>query len=369
MNFLITGGDGFIGSHNADFLLNKYPESKVVLIDNISRTHGMNSSFLIKKHGKERVKLVVADVRHLNDIKPYFKDVDRVYHAAAQVTMTDSLKRPLWDYAINSTGTLNVLESVRLNCPDAPIVYCSTNKVYGDILKLDGNKKYKFNQEKDFKAEGERYVYSDSSIKGITEDDFFVGPESANCPYGSSKMAGELWMRNYFDSYGIKTVRARMSCIYGTRQFGCEDQGWLSWFAIRALLGKNVIFYGDGKQVRDALFASDQARAFDLLATTKKCYGNVFNLGGGPDNTISLIELVNLIQELIGKKSEVCFSKWRHGDQKVYISDISKIKQFTGFEPKIGIREGVRKLLEWTQDNLDKIVEVSGDKVTKTLTA
>jgi len=244
MRFLITGGDGFLGSHNAEYLLEKYPHSEVILIDNLSRTHGYNSSYLINKYGSKRVKLVVADIRNLNDIRDHFKGVDRVYHMAAQVTMTQSLKRPLWDYDINSTGTMNVLESVRINCPDAPVVYCSTNKVYGDLLKIneDGSLR-KFDQDKDFVKNETRYVYADKSLKGVSENKFYVGPEAANCPYGSSKMAGELWMKNYHDSYGIKTVRARMSCIYGTRQFGIEDQGWLSWFVIRALLGKNIIFY------------------------------------------------------------------------------------------------------------------------------
>lgn len=367
MKFLITGGDGFLGSHNAEFLLEKYPGSDVVLIDNLSRTHGLNSSYLIGKYGK-RVKLVVADVRELDDIKPFFKDVDRVYHMAAQVTMTDSLKNPVWDYHINSTGSMNVLESVRLMCPDAPVVYCSTNKVYGDIVRIESGPKYrKFDQSRDFKPVGDRYAYADNSIKGVTEEGFHVGPEASNCPYGASKMAGELWMKNYHDSYGIKTVRARMSCIYGTRQFGCEDQGWLSWFAIRALLGKNVVFYGDGMQVRDALFCTDHARAFDLLASTKKCYGEAFNLGGGPENTVSLRELVGIIHDLTGKKSAILTADWRHGDQKVYVSDISKIKEFTGFVPRVTIRDGVKQLIGWTSEHLEDIKRVSGELVTRDL--
>ncbi len=368
MKILITGGDGFLGSHNAEYLLNKYPDSEVILLDNLSRTHGYNSSYLIKKYGNKRVKLVVADIRNLNDIKPHFKGVDRVYHMAAQVTMTDSLKRPLWDYNINSTGTMNVLESVRINCPDSPVVYCSTNKVYGDILEIqDDFSLKKFNQDTDFIKKNERYVYANENLKGISENKFHVGPESANCPYGASKLAGELWMKNYYDSYGIKTVRARMSCIYGTRQFGMEDQGWLSWFVIRALLGKNIIFYGDGFQVRDVLYCTDHARAFDLLASTPKCYGEAFNLGGGPDNTISLVELVNLIEELSGKRSNILYSDWRHGDQKVYISDISKINEYTNFKPLVTVREGVSKLINWTKNHLNEIVNISGNIVTRTL--
>ncbi|MBD3312062.1 NAD-dependent epimerase/dehydratase family protein, partial [archaeon] len=361
MRFLITGGDGFIGSHNAEYLLEEYPDSEVVIIDNLSRTQGLNSSYLINKFGKDRVKLAVADIRELSDIKQYFKDIDRVYHTAAQVAMTDSLDRPLWDYHINSTGTMNVLESVRKHCPEAPVIYCSTNKVYGDILKIvadNGVKLAKFDQDNDFIKKGSRYVYADKGIKGVVENDFHVGPEAANCPYGSSKMAGELWMKNYHDSYGIKTVRARMSCIYGIRQFGCEDQGWLSWFTIRTLLDKNIVFYGDGMQVRDALFCTDHARAFDLMAKTPECYGEVFNLGGGPANTISLRELIDLIQDLTGKKSEIIYSDWRHGDQKVYVSDISKLKRLTGFNPEVSVKQGVKKLINWTRDNLDDIIRV-----------
>nr|MDO8115660.1 GDP-mannose 4,6-dehydratase [Candidatus Sigynarchaeota archaeon] len=368
---LITGGDGFLGSQNAEFILEKYPDSEVVLIDDLSRANGENAKYLREKY-KQRVTLVVQDVRNLEKIKDHFTDVDRVYHMAAQVTMTKSMDDPMFDYQVNSTGTMNVLEAVRLKCPEAPVVYCSTNKVYGDILAVrdigKGNVRLeKIDQEKDIVPEKDRYVYADRFTRGVTEDGFHVGPEAANCPYGSSKMAGELWMKNYADSFGIKTVRARMSCIYGTRQFGNEDQGWLSWFTIRTLLGKNIVIYGDGMQVRDALFATDHARAFDLLATTQKCHGGAFNLGGGPENTISLKELLALIEAMTGKRSPVKYAGWRHGDQKVYISNIDKMKAFTGFVPQVTIREGLQRMIEWTQDNLKTIMRIAGDLVLRDL--
>ncbi|HME54880.1 MAG TPA: NAD-dependent epimerase/dehydratase family protein [Candidatus Lokiarchaeia archaeon] len=371
MKIVITGGDGFVGSHNAEFVLEKYEDSEVILVDNLSRAHGENYGYLKDKFG-DRVTLLEEDVRHLDTIKDAFVDADRVYHMAAQVTMTKSIDDPVYDYEVNSTGTFNVLESMRLKCPDAPIVYCSTNKVYGDLLRVvrgnDGAIRLeKLDGDTDIEVKDNRYTYRDPDITGVIEEGFHVGPEAANCPYGASKMAGELWMKNFHDTYGMKTVRARMSCIYGTRQYGNEDQGWLSWFAIRAILGKNIVIYGDGMQVRDVLFCIDHARAFDLLATTPACYGEAFNLGGGPDNTLTLLDLIELIDEFTGKRSPVKYDAWRHGDQKVYISNIDKIKAVTGFVPEVKPREGVRQLLEWTGDNIDKIVDVSKEQVTRDL--
>jgi CDP-paratose 2-epimerase len=370
MKVVISGGDGFIGSHNAEFVLEKYEDAEVTLIDDLSRAHGENYKYLSEKFG-DRVTLLETDVRDLEAIKDAFVGADRVYHMAAQVTITKSIDDPVYDYSVNSTGTFNVLESMRLGCPDAPIVYCSTNKVYGDLLQFvpgeNGEVHLKKLEESDIEIRDDRYAYKDPAITGITEEGFHVGPEAANCPYGASKMAGELWLKDFHDTYGMKTVRARMSCIYGTRQYGNEDQGWLSWFAIRAILGKNIVIYGDGMQVRDALFCTDQARAFDLLATTPACYGEAFNLGGGPDNTINLLELIELIDEYTGKRSPLKYSDWRHGDQKIYVSNIDKIKAVTGFVPEVDTREGVRRLVEWTADNIDRIVEVSQDIVTRDL--
>ncbi len=355
MRILIVGGDGFVAFHNTKYLLERGIADEIILLDNQSRAGGRNISYLQTEFGEDKVINVKADIRDLSEIIPYFKDVDRVYHTAAQVTMTKSLENPVWDYGINSTGTINVLEAVRLKCSDAPVIYCSTNKVYGDIIKVDAHRKF---NNSDYVVRNNKYTYSDELIEGITENGFHVGPEAANCPYGTSKMMGELSMRNYFDSYGIKTVRARMSCIYGTHQYGCEDQGWLSWFTIRTLLDEPITIFGDGMQVRDVLYGSDHARAFDLMAATPKCYGGAFNLGGGHDNTLSLLELLDLIEQFTGKRTDIKYSDWRHGDQRVYISDIMKLKEYTGWEPEVSVHDGVKKLIDWTAGNIKEIKKV-----------
>ena len=332
MKVVVTGGAGFIGSHLCELAFKKGHD--ITVIDNITRT-SFNLEYLKKNCPK--INFVKADVRNLDSFKDSFKDADIVFHTAGQVAVTTSITNPALDYSINSTGTFNVCEAARLSNKKPVIVFCSTNKVYGD-LEIPVVEKEK------------RYEYRD--IKGVSEK-FEVSPETSNCPYGCTKINAENILVSYFHTYGIPTVRARMSCIYGTRQFGIEDQGWISWFAIRTLLKKPLTIYGDGKQVRDILFVKDHANAFFKLAENfKKTQGQAFNLGGGPENTISLIELLELLNELTGIKTEIKFDNQRQGDQKVYISDTSKIKNTVDWKPEVNVREGVKQLVDWTRENI-----------------
>ncbi|MDD5111134.1 MAG: GDP-mannose 4,6-dehydratase [Candidatus Altiarchaeota archaeon] len=324
---LITGGAGFIGSHLAEHSLKKGRE--VVVVDNLRRT-GFNIKYLKEKY--KGLEFVMGDVSNPEVFEGLMDDIDLVYHCAAQVAVTTSLVSPRLDYETNADGTFNLCEALRKSKSEAPIVYCSTNKVYGDLELpvVKGKTRYRY-----------------KGIKGIGES----YPLETNCPYGGSKIIGEYILDTFNHSFGLKSVKARMSCIYGTRQFGNEDQGWVAWFTIAALLGKPITIYGDGKQVRDILYISDQNEAFELLARKiKRTSGQAYNLGGGPDNTVSLFELLETIEELTGRRSEVSHGDWRMGDQKVYVTDVSKIKRL-GWKPKVGCRDGVEKLVEWTNNN------------------
>jgi len=324
---LITGGGGFIGSHLAEYSLKKGRE--VTVVDNLSRT-GYNIRYLKEKYPK--LKFIKGDVSNPKVFQGITDDVDLVYHCAAQVAVTTSLTNPRLDYETNADGTFNLCESLRKSKSDAPIVFCSTNKVYGDLELpvVEGKTRYKYKE-----------------IVGIDES----YPLETNCPYGGSKIMAEYILDTFYHSFGLKSVKARMSCIYGTRQFGNEDQGWIAWFTIAALLGKQIIIYGDGKQVRDVLYIADQNEAFELLAKKiNQTKGKGYNLGGGPENTTSLFELLDLIDELTGKRSKLKYDSWRMGDQKVYITDIKKIESL-GWKPKVDIKQGVEKLVEWTRAN------------------
>lgn len=325
---LITGGAGFIGSHLAEYSLKKGRE--VTIIDNLSRT-GYNIKYLQENY--KNLKFVQGDIRDSKVFNGLMDDIDLIYHCAAQVAVTTSLENPRLDYESNADGTFNLCESLRSSKSDAPVVFCSTNKVYGDLnLRI--------------LEKGSRYEYRD--IQGIDE----TYPLETNCPYGGSKIISEWILDTFHKSFGIKSTKARMSCIYGTRQFGNEDQGWVAWFTIATILGKKITIYGDGKQVRDILYITDQNNAFESLAKNiNKTNGKSYSLGGGPKNTISLSELLNLINELTGKRSEIIRDNWRIGDQKVYVSDISKIRKEVGWEPAVGVKEGIKNLVEWITKN------------------
>ena len=226
-----------------------------------------------------------------------------------------------------------MLECVRKYCPNCILLYSSTNKVYGE---------FKF----EVKEEEFRYIYS--NIIGINEEqnlDF-------HSPYGCSKGSADQYIRDYHRIYGLKTVVLRQSCIYGQNQFGIEDQGWVAWFSIAGFFDKKFTIYGNGKQVRDVLYIQDLTELYlSVINNIDICKGKVYNIGGGPNNTMSLLELIKLIENKLDKKLNYDFSDWRPGDQKIYISDINKIKSDINWEPKINIENGIESMINWISNN------------------
>jgi CDP-paratose 2-epimerase len=329
---LITGGAGFVGSNLAHRLLSA--GHRVRLLDNLSRSGvERNLRWLIETHG-DLVDIEVPDVRNLSIVKQAVKDASQVFHFAAQVAVTSSLTDPIEDFEINARGTLNLLESIRDTDYPPPLIFTSTNKVYGNLLDLQ------------FTKGPTRYAPVDPAIRerGIAED----RPLDFHSPYGCSKGAADQYVIDYARTYRIPALVFRMSCIYGPHQYGTEDQGWVAHFVIRSITGKPIVIYGDGKQVRDILFIDDLVDAF-LLAQKHmaKLSGNAFNIGGGPANTISLIELLDLITELHGGELAIHFEDWRAADQRYYVADTSKFGALTGWKPKVSVAQGVRRLYEW----------------------
>ncbi|MDO8551666.1 MAG: GDP-mannose 4,6-dehydratase [bacterium] len=348
MKILITGGGGFIGSNAAEYFAGKGHD--VVCYDNLSRaallrkTVNLNHNWSYLKKLK-KVKLVVGDVRDFNKLKSAAKGVDVIIHTAGQTAVTTSIIDPRTDFEVNMIGAFNVLEVARLSKKKPIIIDCSTNKVYGsrvnEVGLLEGKNRYRF--ERKFK-------------NGISES--FLNDHCEHTPYGCSKFAADIYMQDYARIYGLKVGIFRMSCIYGERQFGVEDQGWVMWFVIATLLGKPLTIFGDGKQVRDILYIGDLIRAYELFIESKIDFG-VFNMGGGSKNTISLIELISLLKGITSKKSLISFQSWRPSDQKVYISDISKAMEQLDWVPKIDPKEGVGRLVKWAGKNLHLFKENS----------
>jgi CDP-paratose 2-epimerase len=343
MKVLITGAAGMVGSHCAEFYARR--GNQVYALDSLIRSKLFGSPAKSVEYnwdylGKfENIKRVKIDIRDWEPLKELFEanEFDLIIHTAAQPGVGFSLKDPKQDFQINAVGTFNLLELTRRYSKGATFIYCSTNKVYGErVLQFElikGDTRYAF-----------------KSIKAIRED---IGIDlTAHTPYGVSKYVGDIYCQEYGYSYGIRTGVFRTSCIYGPRQFGFEDQGWVAWFSISALKDRKITIYGDGKQVRDVLYVDDLVRAFDLYYRSNLKHA-VFNIGGGPQNTISLLELLDLLERKLGKKIEREFSDWRPSDQRVYISDITKLKENLGWEPSISIEEGLERMLSWMKDNLD----------------
>ena len=338
MKILVTGGAGFIGSH----VVEKYAkDNEVIVLDNLSRATLLHKAIkqteqnveFIKKAG---AKFIKGDIRDFEKIKKASKGCDVIFHTAAQTAVTVSVTDPRTDFEVNALGSFNVMEAARQN-DVKNIIYCSTNKVYGENVNSIPLKESKT-----------RYEFSGQ--KGVPET--FSIDRCEHTPYGVSKLTGDLYAQDYGKLYGIKTGIFRMSCIYGTRQFGLEDQGWVAWFAIAALQKKKITIYGDGKQVRDVLYVTDLVDLYDKFLKSKEKWG-VYNAGGGPSNTMSLLEYISMLEKEMGVKIEHSFSDWRPSDQKVFISDISKAKKELGWEPKNTPQQGVKKLVSWIKENKD----------------
>lgn len=334
-NIFISGGAGFIGSNLAGYHLAK--GDNVLIFDNLTRKGTESNIDWLKKNTKKgTLKFVKGDIRNLAQIKRYVGNSDVIYHMAAQVAVTTSLIDPQTDFEVNAGGTLNMLEAYRIKCPEAVFIYASTNKVYGGLEDIPCNKK------------GKRYFFTKKEYKkGISEDrnlDF-------HSPYGCSKGAGDQYVRDYARVYGLKTIVFRQSCIYGPRQCGNEDQGWVAHFARSAITSGKIKIFGDGCQVRDLLYINDLITAYQkAIRIVKKKEGLVYNIGGGVKNSASLLEVIEILEGKLGRKLEIGFGGWREGDQKVYITDISKTKKELDWKPKIGKDEGVTNLTSSIKD-------------------
>lgn len=331
---LITGGAGFVGTNLAERLL--AAGRTVRVFDNLSRPGvERNLSGLCGRHAG-RVQVRVADIREPRAVAEAVQEAGAVFHFAAQVAVTTSLTDPRADLDVNLGGTFNLLEALRALPDPPPLVYTSTNKVYGNLADIP------------LEPRGRRYVPRDPNIaeRGIGED----RPLDFHSPYGCSKGAADQYVLDYARSYGLPAAVLRMSCIYGHHQCGNEDQGWVAHFLRQALGEQPITIYGDGLQVRDILFAEDLVDALlGIAGAMDRLRGQVFNVGGGPENTVSLLELVDLIGEIHGRRPELRFAPARTGDQNFYVSDTRKLSVATGWHPRLTVRTGVLSVYEWLQ--------------------
>jgi CDP-paratose 2-epimerase len=335
LNYFITGGAGFIGSNYVQRLLER--GEKVTIYDNLSRAGApRNLAWLKETFGESAFKLVVGDVRDAGLLAVSAREANVIVHLAAQVAVTTSVVKPREDFEINAGGTFNVLEAARLNERKPVVLYTSTNKVYGGMedVRL---------VEKDTRWEYESLPF------GAPE----TQPLDFHSPYGCSKGTGDQYVRDYARIYDLPTVVVRQSCIYGPRQFGVEDQGWVAWMVIAAVTGRSITIYGDGKQIRDLLHVHDLMDAYDsAIKNIDKVRGEVFNLGGGPVNTLSIwTEFGPMLEKLLGKSIPVARGDWRPGDQKVFVADIRKAEKELDWKPKINVESGVKQLFDWVSAN------------------
>jgi len=329
---LITGGAGFVGSNLADALLSR--GEKVIVADNFSRAGvRSNARWLREKHGN-RVRIETVDVCDAERVKLLVSEARQVYHLAAQVAVTTSLEDPVLDFQTNLLGTFNVLEAARAMLNPPPVLFTSTNKVYGGM------------EEVRVERHGDVYRYADGR-RGITE----AQPLDFHSPYGCSKGGADQYVRDYARIYGLPTVVFRMSCIYGTRQFGTEDQGWVAHFGRSILAGEPITIYGDGCQVRDILWVEDLVGA--MLAAMERIdtvSGEVFNVGGGAENAVSVRGVIDRLHEITGLEVPVALDDWRPGDQRIYVSDTSHAARVLGWRPTNPWQQGLERLVEWLQD-------------------
>ncbi len=334
MMVLVVGGAGFIGCHVAARVMAR--GHQVIVFDNLSRRGSPTNLAWLQTLGElEFVKGDIRDFETIRSMLQRFEGIDVIVHQAAQVAVTTSLVDPRLDFETNALGTFNLLEAARLSPKPPAILFASTNKVYGGM------------QEVAVVERNGRYQYRDLQ-NGIAE----TRPLDFHSPYGCSKGAAEQYVRDYARIYGLQTGVFRQSCIYGPRQFGVEDQGWVAWFTISAVLGKPITIYGDGKQVRDLLYIDDLIDAYAaVLDKIEVASGQIYNLGGGTANQLSLLELVALLRELGGKEVPLSFEGWRPGDQKVFICDIRKFMTELGWRPRVGVAEGVERLYRWVVDH------------------
>ncbi len=328
----VVGGAGFIGCNLAESVL---AEGGEVLVVDTLRRPGVeaNLAWLRQRHGA-RVHPAPADVRSAEAMRDALADASAVFHFAAQVAVTSSLEDPADDFAVNVQGTFNVLEAVRAAGRDTPVIFASTNKVYGAL------------EDVAVTAFADRYLPTDPGLRerGVDES----RPLAFCTPYGCSKGAADQYVLDYAKSFGLRAAVLRMSCIYGPRQFGTEDQGWVAHFLIRALAGEPITIYGDGRQVRDVLHVHDAVAAYRaLLRDIDAVSGQAFNLGGGPSNAVSLRMVLDEIERLEGRRVAVDHADWRQGDQLWFVADTARLSAAVGWRQTIGWKAGVAALRDW----------------------
>jgi CDP-paratose 2-epimerase len=338
---LVTGGAGFIGTNLVSELAAK--GHRVRILDNLSRDGvEANADHLRQTYGPQ-IEWHVEDIRDSRAVRRATRGVSGVYHFAAQVAVTTSLDEPRDDFEINLLGTLNVLEALRHDAPAAPLLFTSTNKVYGDLAGAD------------LIEHTSRYAPSDPTLKrGVP-----AGGLDFHSPYGCSKGAADQYVLDYARSYGLNSVVFRMSCIYGPHQCGNEDQGWVAHFVREALLDGGITIYGNGKQVRDILYVGDLIRAMRRATSAQQLpqtRGRAFNVGGGVQQTLSLLELCQLLEEITGRAMRVDFGEERIGDQRWYVSDLSPIERAIGWQPRVSCQAGLEKLVDWMRPRLEGCV-------------
>ena len=329
---LITGGAGFIGTNSANYFLTK--NYSVTIFDNLSRKGSDENLKWLKKTWGKRFSFVRGDVvTNREKLEKVVARADAVIHLAAQVAVTTSVQNPHHDFLNNAHGTVNVLEAIRLSPNKPMIIYSSTNKVYGNMDHTVVH----------LTEAGYRYADYPDGVPAHAAMDF-------HSPYGCSKGAADQYVRDYARIYGLQTVVFRQSCIYGPHQFGVEDQGWVAWFVISGMLSRPITIYGDGHQVRDVLYVDDLCRLYEMaIKNAKKVSGHVYNVGGGSGQAFSVLQTVKKLEGIFKKPITHAFGDWRPGDQKVYISDISKIKNDLGWEPKVDFEKGLVKLVRWAE--------------------
>jgi len=329
---VVTGGAGFIGTNLTSRLVED--GHRVVVLDSLARPGSeRNLRYLRETYGRA-VRFEHGDVRERETVRRAVASADRVFHLAAQVAVTTSLADPLADFEVNLRGTLTLLEELR-RLDDPPfLLFTSTNKVYGSLPDLP------------LALEDGRWLPADARLRaeGLSEE----RPLDFCTPYGCSKGGADQYVLDYATSYGLPATVFRMSCIYGPHQNGTEDQGWVAHFAIRTLNGQPVTVYGDGRQVRDLLFVDDLVEAMQLAHEHADAVaGRAFNMGGGPRNAVSLLEVLDVIGELHGRPPRLAFAEERAGDQRYYVADTRRFERATGWKPLVAAREGIEQLVRW----------------------
>ncbi|MEW5902963.1 MAG: GDP-mannose 4,6-dehydratase [Pseudomonadota bacterium] len=342
MRYLITGGCGFLGSNLASEVLRKGEE--LFVFDNLSRAGSAQNLEWLKTLGQ--FTYFHGDIRLNNDIERVIQEIkpDVVFHLAGQVAMTTSLQNPRRDFEINVVGSLNLLESLRKHAPEATVIYSSTNKVYGDL---------------------ENYEYIEATTRYEAKGLPFGFDEQValdfRSPYGCSKGAADQYMLDYARNFGIKAIVFRHSSIFGGRQFSTYDQGWVGWFVSQALLAqqgrleKPFTISGDGKQVRDVLFASDLISCYFMAAkAVDRCAGKAFNIGGGMPNSLSLLELFAMLEQELDVKLTYQQLPWRSNDQKVFVADIRRASHEFQWQPQVDKLTGLQRMIQWVKDSNGK---------------